>query len=77
MFKVRLNYIIPDGEVVRVSLSIDKEDGVSMFRTELPINREEGKELSWYEETATATYTSLICDIAANIGKKTGGKAQA
>ncbi|HHR4725778.1 TPA: hypothetical protein ACS540_003510 [Salmonella enterica] len=75
MFKAKVNYILPDGEVVRVSLCVVKGDGGTVFQTELPLAREAGRELDWYEKTALETYTKLICDIAADIGKKAGGKA--
>ncbi|ECI8026687.1 hypothetical protein E2G82_21200 [Salmonella enterica subsp. enterica serovar Ramatgan] len=69
MFKAKVNYILPDGDVVRVSLCIAKDDGGTVFQTELPVTREAGKDLEWYEKKALDTYTALICDIAADIGK--------
>lgn len=76
MFKTKVNYILPDGDVVRVSLCIAKNDGGTVFQTELPVTREAGKDLEWYEKTALDTYTALICDVASDIGKAVPSRAR-
>lgn len=66
MYKVKVTYILPEGDLVRVAVCAVKEDGSQIFQMEIQSPYEKGKSLDAYEQAAIEQYTSTVSDIAAS-----------
>ncbi|ELY4474957.1 hypothetical protein SMZ59_000964 [Salmonella enterica] len=67
MYKVKVTYILPEGDLVRVAVCAVKEDGSQIFQMEIQSPYEKGKSLGDYEQAAIEQYTSTVSDIAASV----------
>ncbi|EAW9078582.1 hypothetical protein AABH71_002119 [Salmonella enterica] len=67
MYKVKVSYILPEGEQVRVAVCAVKEDGTQIFQMEIQSPNEKGKSLDAYEQAAIEQYTAIVSDIAASV----------
>ncbi|ENU2133181.1 hypothetical protein ACE60T_003471 [Salmonella enterica] len=65
MYKIKVTYILPEGDLVRVAVCAAKEDGSQIFQMEIQSSYEKGKSLDAYEQAAIEQYTSIVSDIAA------------
>ncbi|EIW3846342.1 hypothetical protein MC179_004034 [Salmonella enterica] len=66
MYKIKVTYILPEGDLVRVAVCAAKEDGSQIFQMEIQSPYEKGKSLDAYEQAAIEQYTSTVSDIAAS-----------
>ncbi|HDN6462054.1 TPA: hypothetical protein P1843_002388 [Salmonella enterica subsp. enterica serovar Dublin] len=66
MYKVKVSYILPEGEQVRVAVCAVKEDGSQIFQMEIQSPYEKGKSLDAYEQAAIEQYTTIVSEIAAS-----------
>lgn len=66
MYKVRVTYILPEGDKVRVAVCAVKEDGTQIFQMEIQSAYEKGKPLDAYEQAAIEQYTTIVSEIAAS-----------
>ncbi|ELF3920570.1 hypothetical protein RNF01_002930 [Salmonella enterica] len=66
MYRIKVSYILPEGEQVRVAVCAVKEDGSQIFQMEIQSPKEKDKSLDAYEQAAIAQYTAIVCDIAAS-----------
>ncbi|EJM4066067.1 hypothetical protein NOJ64_000582 [Salmonella enterica] len=66
MYKVKVSYILPEGDLVRVAVCAVKEDGSQIFQMEIQSTYEKGKSLDAYEQAAIEQYISTVSDIAAS-----------
>ncbi|EAW9499881.1 hypothetical protein QW46_17560 [Salmonella enterica] len=66
MYKVKVTYILPEGDLVRVAVCAVKEDGSQIFQMEIQSPYEKGKSLDAYEQAAIEQYISTVSDIAAS-----------
>ncbi|HHX1598412.1 TPA: hypothetical protein ACU6JD_005534, partial [Salmonella enterica] len=66
MYKIKVTYILPEGDLVRVAVCAVKEDGSQIFQMEIQSPYEKGKSLDAYEQAAIEQYTSIVSDIAAS-----------
>ncbi|ECO0851943.1 hypothetical protein AA073_21870 [Salmonella enterica subsp. enterica serovar Newport] len=67
MYKVKVTYILPQGDQVRVAVCAVKEDGSQIFQMEIQSLYEKGKPLDAYEQAAIEQYTTIVSDIAASV----------
>ncbi|EMF3489295.1 hypothetical protein V3J41_002734 [Salmonella enterica] len=66
MYKIKVTYILPEGDLVRVAVCAVKEDGSQIFQMEIQSPYEKGKSLDAYEQAAIEQYISTVSDIAAS-----------
>ncbi|EGT8714628.1 hypothetical protein SDC91_004042 [Salmonella enterica] len=66
MYKVKVTYILPEGDLVRVAVCAVKEGGSQIFQMEIQSPYEKGKPLDAYEQAAIEQYISTVSDIAAS-----------
>ncbi|HGG5995397.1 TPA: hypothetical protein ACJG4C_004461 [Salmonella enterica subsp. diarizonae serovar 61:r:z53] len=66
MYKVKVSYILPEGDQVRVAVCAVKEDGSQIFQMEIQSAYEKGKPLDAYEQAAIEQYTTIVREIAAS-----------
>ncbi|HAG1965788.1 TPA: hypothetical protein G8R56_004046 [Salmonella enterica] len=66
MYKVKVKYILPEVDQVRVAVCAVKEDGSQIFQMEIQSPYEKGKSLDAYEQAAIEQYTTTVRDIAAS-----------
>ncbi|ECP4386468.1 hypothetical protein LHY41_000335 [Salmonella enterica] len=66
MYKVKVTYILPEGDLVRVAVCAVKEGGSQIFQMEIQSPYEKGKSLDAYEQAAIEQYISTVSDIAAS-----------
>ncbi|HFL2921219.1 TPA: hypothetical protein ACG1TJ_002311 [Salmonella enterica] len=66
MYKVKVTYILPEVDQVRVAVCAVKEDGSQIFQMEIQSPNEKGKSLDAYEQAAIEQYTSTVSAIAAS-----------
>ncbi|MGG6055944.1 hypothetical protein ACQSET_24445 [Salmonella enterica] len=66
MYKVKVSYILPEGDQVRVAVCAVKEDGSQIFQMEIQSLYEKGKSLDAYEQAAIEQYTTIVSEIAAS-----------
>lgn len=66
MYKVKVSYILPEGDQVRVAVCAVKEDGTQIFQMEIQSPYEKGKSLDAYEQAAIDQYTTIVSEIAAS-----------
>ncbi|EDY2188802.1 hypothetical protein GTE46_005481 [Salmonella enterica subsp. enterica] len=66
MYKVKVSYILPEGDLVRVAVCAVKEDGSQIFQMEIQSPYEKGKSLDAYEQAAIEQYISTVSAIAAS-----------
>ncbi|ECC3465341.1 hypothetical protein AA471_22290 [Salmonella enterica subsp. enterica] len=66
MYKIKVTYILPEGDLVRVAVCAAKDDGSQIFQMEIQSSYEKGKSLDAYEQAAIEQYTSIVSDIAAS-----------
>ncbi|EKC7217680.1 hypothetical protein OP853_000041 [Salmonella enterica] len=67
MYKIKVKYILPEGDVVRVAVCAEKDGGSQVFQMEFQSAYEKGKPLDAYEQDAIGRYTTLISEIAASV----------
>ncbi|HAF1616144.1 TPA: hypothetical protein G9B49_005201 [Salmonella enterica] len=63
---IKVSYILPDGDQVRVAVCAVKEDGSQIFQMEIQSPYEKGKSLDAYEQAAIEQYTTIVSEIAAS-----------
>ncbi|ECJ2443413.1 hypothetical protein FYU45_15640 [Salmonella enterica subsp. diarizonae] len=66
MYKVKITYILPEGDQVRVAVCAVKEDGSQIFQMEIQSPKEKDKSLDAYEQAAIEQYTTIVSEIAAS-----------
>ncbi|EMV6369240.1 hypothetical protein AADB24_002036 [Salmonella enterica] len=66
MYKIKVTYILPEGDLVRVAVCAMKEDGSQIFQMEIQSPYEKGKSLDAYEQAAIEQYISTVSAIAAS-----------
>ncbi|EAR0004306.1 hypothetical protein AH448_17065 [Salmonella enterica subsp. diarizonae] len=66
MYKIKVTYILPEGDLVRVAVCAVKEGGSQIFQMEIQSPYEKGKSLDAYEQAAIEQYISTVSDIAAS-----------
>ncbi|MGG6206347.1 hypothetical protein ACQSFC_26180 [Salmonella enterica] len=66
MYKVKVTYILPEADQVRVAVCAVKEDGSQIFQMEIQSPYEKGKSLDAYEQAAIEQYTTIVSEIAAS-----------
>ncbi|EAA9297867.1 hypothetical protein [Salmonella enterica] len=66
MYKVKVSYILPEGDQVRVAVCAVKEDGTQIFQMEIQSPKEKDKSLDAYEQAAIEQYTTIVSEIAAS-----------
>ncbi|ECO1013666.1 hypothetical protein AA464_26820 [Salmonella enterica subsp. enterica serovar Newport] len=66
MYKIKVTYILPEGDLVRVAVCAVKEDGSQIFQMEIQSTYEKGKSLDAYEQAAIEQYISTVSAIAAS-----------
>ncbi|EKN4959473.1 hypothetical protein PXT01_004549 [Salmonella enterica] len=66
MYKVKVTYILPEGDLVRVAVCAMKEDGSQIFQMEIQSPYEKGKSLDAYEQAAIEQYISTVSAIVAS-----------
>ncbi|EBI1480190.1 hypothetical protein FKY29_26125 [Salmonella enterica] len=66
MYKVKVTYILPEGDQVRVAVCAVKEDGSQIFQMEIQSPKEKDKSLDAYEQAAIEQYTTIVSEIAAS-----------
>ncbi|AXC64519.1 hypothetical protein DOE63_01980 [Salmonella enterica subsp. diarizonae serovar 59:z10:-] len=63
---IKVSYILPEGDQVRVAVCAVKEDGTQIFQMEIQSPKEKGKPLDAYEQAAIEQYTTIVREIAAS-----------
>ncbi|ECC6922283.1 hypothetical protein DAE56_26430 [Salmonella enterica] len=63
---IKVTYILPQGDQVRVAVCAVKEDGTQIFQMEIQSPYEKGKSLDAYEQAAIEQYTTIVSEIAAS-----------
>ncbi|EKK3319016.1 hypothetical protein PMI54_004337 [Salmonella enterica] len=66
MYKIKVTYILPEGDLVRVAVCAMKEDGSQIFQMEIQSPYEKGKSLDAYEQAVIEQYISTVSAIAAS-----------
>ncbi|HFE7433297.1 hypothetical protein LD891_25390 [Salmonella enterica] len=63
---IKVTYILPEADQVRVAVCAVKEDGSQIFQMEIQSPYEKGKSLDAYEQAAIEQYTTIVSEIAAS-----------
>ncbi|HIC6969811.1 hypothetical protein ACQSFK_24665 [Salmonella enterica] len=63
---IKVSYILPEGDQVRVAVCAVKEDGTQIFQMEIQSPKEKDKSLDAYEQAAIEQYTTIVSEIAAS-----------
>ncbi|AXC64628.1 hypothetical protein DOE63_02595 [Salmonella enterica subsp. diarizonae serovar 59:z10:-] len=63
---IKVSYILPEGDQVRVAVCAVKEDGTQIFQMEIQSPKEKGKPLDAYEQAAIEQYITIVREITAS-----------